>query len=169
MPRPGEPAPPLRFPLVSGARFDLDEARADHDYLVVEVYRGHHCGVCRTHLSELAAKTDDFASYGASLVFVSMNERSLAERAKREWALADVPLGYDLDLETARRWGLFLSSRFRETEPTLFAEPATFVVRRDGVLYAADIRSSPHLRPQLDRVLTLVRRATEGYPPRGIA
>lgn len=169
MPRPGELAPGLRVPTVGGARFDLEEACAEQDYLLVEVYRGHHCGVCETHLGELAAMKDDFAEHGASMVFVSMNERALAEQAKREWALSAVPVGYDLDLDTARRWGLFVSTRLRETEPRMFAEPATFVVRRDGVLYAADIRSSPHIRPQLDRVLTLVRRATEGYPPRGIA
>ncbi|MBO6935320.1 MAG: redoxin domain-containing protein [Deltaproteobacteria bacterium] len=169
MPPPGEPAPELRFPLVGGARFDLDEARAEQDYLIVEVYRGHHCGVCETHLRELAAMKDDFAEYGAALVFVSMNDQALAERAEREWALSAIPIGYDLDLDTARRWGIFISSRFRESEPRTFTEPATFVVRRDGILYAADLRSSPHLRPQLDRLLTLVRRASEGYPPRGIA
>ncbi len=168
MPRPGEPTPELRFPLVGGGRFDLEEARAEQDYLLIEFYRGHHCGVCETHLGELAAMKDDFAAYGASMVFASMNDEALAAQAKREWVLSAIPVGYDLDLDSARRWGLFVSSRFRDTEPKMFVEPATFVVRRDGVLYAADVRSSPHIRPQLDRLLTLVRRATEGYPPRGI-
>lgn len=169
MPKPGEPAPELAFPLVGGGRFVLDEARAAHDYLLIEVYRGHHCGVCRTHLMQLASMKGALGEYGAGLVFVSMNDRALAERAVEEWGIDTVDVGYELSLESARRWGLFISSRFRDTEPALFAEPATFLVRGDGVLYAADVRSSPHLRPQLDRVLTLVRRATEGYPPRGIA
>jgi peroxiredoxin len=167
--RPGEPAPELAFPLVGGGRFVLSEARADHDYLLLEVYRGLHCGVCQAHLRELSAMSDRFAALGCAVVTASMNGRALAEEARVEWGLERILVGYDLAEDDARRWGLFLSHRYRDTEPARFAEPATFVIRGDGALYAADVRSSPHLRPQLERLLTLVRRATEGYPPRGAA
>ena len=163
------PSPALSFPLVGGGVWNLDAARKDHDYLLIEVYRGHHCGVCRTHLRALAAMRADFAEYRAGMVAVSMNERALAEQSVDDWELGGLSVGYELSEEAARTWGLFLSDRYRDTEPARFAEPATFLVQRDGVLYAADVRSSPHLRPQLDRVLTMVRRATEGYPPRGAA
>ena len=167
--RPGRPAPALDVPLVGGGRFALDEARAASAYTLLEIYRGHHCGICRTHLRALAAMRPDLASHGCRLVAVSMNDRELAERAVEEWALDGLDVGYDLTEAAARAWGLFLSDRYRETEPPRFAEPATFLVQRDGLLYAADVRSSPHLRPQLDRLLTMVRRAEEGYPPRGAA
>jgi peroxiredoxin len=166
---PDRPAPELEVTLVDGARFCLREELPRSRYIVIEVYRGAHCSICAAHLQELDACCDELAAHGATTIAVSMNDRTLAIQAATDWKLRRLPLAYGLDLATARAWGLYLSSAITEGEPVIFAEPATFVVRSDGTLYAADVRSSPHLRPQIDRLVTLVRRAAEGYPARGTA
>jgi len=167
--RPGEPVPDLTVARVGGGEWDVHRARRSQDYLLLEIYRGRHCPVCAAHLSALAARREELSGHGCALFACSMNERALAEDAVSAWGLGELEVGYGLDEDTARAWGLYLSDRYRDTEPLRFAEPATFVVRADGTLYAADVRSSPHLRPQVDRLVTLVRRAAEGYPPRGAA
>jgi len=164
---PGSPAPDLDVTLTTGEPYRLRDELPRQSFVVVEVYRGAHCSICRAHLGELDRRCEEFGAHGAALVAVSMNDRALALEAKQSFGLERLPVGYGLDVQAARAFGLYLSTAVKPGEPALFAEPATFVVRSDGVLYAADVRSSPHLRPQVDRLVTLVRRAAEGYPPRG--
>jgi peroxiredoxin len=166
---PGHPVPDLAVTLTSGVPYRLRDELLRNRYVIVEVYRGAHCSICAAHLRELDGRYDELAAHGAATIAVSMNERVVALEGALAWNLSRLPLGYGLDAATARKWGLYFSTRIKETEPALFVEPATFVVRHDGTLYAADIRSSPHFRPQIDRLVTLIRRAEEGYPPRGTA
>jgi peroxiredoxin len=166
---PGRPVPDLAVTLTTGEDYRLRDELIHHNYVIVEIYRGTHCSVCAEHLGELDKRYEDLAAHGAATVAVSMNDRTLTLEAALKWRLSRLPLAYGLDLAAAREWGLYISTGIKDGEPPIFAEPATFVIRSDGTLYAADVRSSPHLRPQLDRLVTLVRRAEEGYPPRGTA
>lgn len=164
---PGQTVPDLTVTLVEDETYRLHERLGAQRYLILEVYRGAHCPICAAHLGALDARMPELRALGASALAVSMNDRDLALKAAEAFQLQHLPLGYGLDQPTARQWGLYLSSRIKDSEPAVFSEPATFVIQSDGLLYAADVRSSPHLRPDLDRLVTLVRRAVEGYPPRG--
>jgi peroxiredoxin len=164
---PGRPVPPLEATLTTGAPFRLHAELERSPFVIVEIYRGTHCGICASYLRNLDARHDELLAHGAAATAVSMNDRDTALEAARTFGLTRLELAYGLDLETAHAFGLYLSNAIKPSEPRVFAEPATFVVSSDGTLYAADVRSSPHLRPELDRLVNLVRRASEGYPPRG--
>ena len=103
-------------------------------------------------------------------------DRNDAERAaitKEKWALPALTLGYGLDLETARRWGLYISASKGPTsagvvEPDLFIEPGLFVVRPDCTLYFASVQTMPFARPHFSDILgALDFVIAKNYPARG--
>jgi len=111
---------------------------------------------------------DDFEQRGIQVVAISSNARELAERTVAEWELDGLTVGYGLSLEDAERWGLFISSALRETEPSHFTEPALFVVRPDGTLYASIVQTMPFSRPPMRSLLKTLEWVIENdYPARG--
>jgi hypothetical protein len=52
-----------------------------------------------------------------------------------------------------RGWGLFISKAIKETEPSEFAKPSSFLIRSDGTIYAAVVNSMPFGRPHLDEII----------------
>jgi peroxiredoxin len=162
-------APELAFDLVGGGRFRLAD-RAPREFTLVVVYRGKHCPLCRKQLEEFAELLPEFTAAGIEVVAVSANDRELAEATVAEWALGDLPVGFGLDLATARRFGLFLSAAVKDSEPDHFVEPGLFVVRPDGTVYAAVVQTMPFSRPPARALLSsLTWIAENGYPARGEA
>ena len=95
-------------------------------------------------------------------------ERS-AELVDR-WHLDRLPVAHSLTEESARAWGLFISSAIKEGEPDRFNEPGLFVLDADGALFWSSIATMPFGRPALDDVLAGLRFAQEhAYPARGAA
>lgn len=166
-PIPGTPAPPLALPLAGGGRYDVADG-ADHAFTVIEFYRGLHCPICSRRLPALQERLDELDQRGARLVAVSMDEESRAERAKVDWGLDRLEIGYGLAEEDARAWGLYISASIAEKEPRRFCEPGQFVVRQDGTLYVGYVATAPFLRPPVDGLLRALDMARErDYPPRG--
>src|SRR5258708_36392009 len=94
-------------------------------------YRGLHCPICRTQLSDLETKLPDFGKRGVGVVAISSDNAERVERSQREWKLPNLRLGYCLDLRVARAWGLYLSTGHVTTsagvdEPDMFSVPAQF-------------------------------------------
>jgi hypothetical protein len=99
-----------------------------------------------------------------------------AERAK---AMADkisatnLRIGYGLSLQTARQWGLYISTSRGQTsigieEPALFSEPGVFIVRPDGTLYYGSTQTMPFARPSFQDLLGAIDFAiAKDYPARG--
>ncbi len=99
-----------------------------------------------------------------------------AERAK---AMADkigatnLRIGYCLSLQTARQWGLYISTSRGQTsigieEPALFSEPGVFIVRADGTLYYGSTQTMPFARPSFQDLLGAIDFAiAKDYPARG--
>jgi peroxiredoxin len=168
MPKPRQPVPVLDVPLVGGGRWVLAEQRPER-FSVVVFYRGVHCPLCKTHITELDALVDKFAEVGAtSVVAVSGDDEGRARRAVEEWDLSRVPVGYGLTQQSMREWGLYISKAIKEGQPNEFSEPGLFVVRPDGTLYAVVQTSFPFLRPHLDEVVDTLRWVNEhDYPARG--
>jgi hypothetical protein len=84
--------------------------------------------------------------------------------------LSKLPIGYDLPIDMAREWGLFISRAVREDEAPIFAEPGTFLVDRGGNLYFAVINSLTRLRPYPKDILEAIDRIIEtGAAARGEA
>ena len=127
---PRQQVPDLRVSLAGGGSFDLSRERPANFTLVV-FYRGLHCPICKTQVRDLEAKLPEFEKRGVGVVAISSNGHERGEKAKAEWGLSNLRVGYGLDLEAARSWGLYISSGRGPTyagvdEPTLFSEPGLF-------------------------------------------
>lgn len=163
---PDTQAPALSLPLVGGGTWTLAD-RTPEAFTMIVVYRGLHCPVCEGYLGKLQAVAKDFGDKGVDLVAVSMDPQDRAEKAKADWGLTDVPVAYGMSEETARSWGLYITSSIKEAEIDVFPEPGTFWVRPDGRLYLIDIASMPFARPDLEILLSKVPAMGNGYPARG--
>lgn len=169
---PREPVPALRLPLAGGGRFDLASESPERFTLLV-FYRGLHCPICKAQLRDLERQLGAFAERGVGAVAVSSDDAARGERTKADWGLSDLRVAYGLALETARAWGLYVSSGRGTTsagieEPALFSEPALYLVRSDGTLYFGSVQTMPFARPHLADVLGAIDYViAKGYPARG--
>jgi peroxiredoxin len=115
----------------------------------------------------------DFTTRGVSVIALSSDRAERAERAKQEWKLPTLRLGYGLDLVGARRWGLYISTGRGVTsagveEPALFSEPGLFLVKRDRTLYFASVQTMPFARPHFADILAALDYViAKDYPARG--
>ncbi len=169
-PLPRQSAPALDLPLVGGGRFELAASAPDQFTLFV-AYRGVHCPQCQKQLSELDGRLGELREVGVDeVVAASGDDQERAERAVREWELANLRVAYGMDEATMRAWGLYLSKGLTDSEPARFSEPGLFLVRPDASLYSAHVQSVPFARPRLDDLLTALAFVREqDYPARGEA
>jgi peroxiredoxin len=171
-PMPRQPVPDLMVRTLIGGPWRLAEQRPERFSLVV-FYRGLHCPICAGYLKDLDGKLAEFAQRGVQAIAVSSDVEERARAAQQRWQLAGLPLGYGLDLVTARRWGLYVSRGRGRTsagieEPDLFSEPGLFLVRPDGTLYFAMVQTMPFARPHFDDVLRALDLVIKNdYPARG--
>ena len=171
---PRQPVPPLAVPSLSGNGLKLVAGNAQSFSLVV-FYRGYHCPICRTYLTELNRLADDFAQRGVEALVLSSDTQERARRAADEWSLDRLDLGYGLPLDVARRWGLYVSTGRGLTstgveEPALFSEPGIFLVRPDLTLYWSSIQTMPFARPHFKDMLGAIDFVVaKDYPARGEA
>lgn len=171
---PNREVPSLTASLVGGGAFDLAAEKPER-YTLLVFYRGLHCPICRKHLEELERRLDDFSKRGVTAIALSMDTRERAERTKAEWGIPKLRLGFGVDLETTRKWGLYTSKGRGTTsigieEPALFSEPGLFLVRTDRTLYFASVQTMPFARPHFaDVVSALDFVIAKNYPARGDA
>ena len=102
-----------------------------------------------------------------SVVAVSMDPEDRAVKSKEEWGLKNTQIAYGMTEETAREWGLYISSSIKEAEVETFPEPGTFWIKPDGSLYLIEIASMPFARPNLKILLSRTGAVGAGYPARG--
>jgi peroxiredoxin len=138
------------------------------DWQLVVVYRGKHCPICKSYLTELNGMLDDFAAIGVDVLALSADPREKAEASASDIGYAGT-IGYGLTPAQMAMLGVYISEpRGPEETDRPFAEPATFVVRDDGVLQIVDISNAPFARPALKSLLDGVRFIRQkGYPVRG--
>jgi len=169
---PRQPVPALKVPFAGGGTFDLGAEKPEHFTLVV-FYRGLHCPICKLQLTDLQRKLSDFAQRGVGVVAISSDGEARAAETKASWGLEVLRLGYGLDLATARRWGLFVSTGRGKTsigveEPACFSEPAIYLVRPDGTLYFGSVQTMPFARPHFADIMSAIDMVVaKNYPARG--
>ena len=174
MPKPREPASPLEVTTLEGKPWRLADRKPD-SFTMVVFYRGLHCPQCSRYLKALADQLSEFEERGVEVIAISADERERAERAKAQWELDGLAIGYGLSIDEARAWGLYISNSRGVTsagveEPRQFNEPGLFLVRPDGTLYWAAVQSVPFARPHFDEVLNAIDFIqSKDYPPRGDA
>ena len=178
---PGDTMPAIDARLVGGkpaggGRWALAREKPEKLSLLA-FYRGIFCPICRVWLADLDRLVPQFEKRGVSVIALSCDKQEGAEKAAAEWGLKHLRIGYRLDVEDARRAGLYISEgrgvnpATGQKEPMLFAEPALLLVRPEGELYAAWIQSTPFARVHIAEILTAVDNfVAKNLPePRGSA
>lgn len=171
---PNQPVPALELNTVGGGRFSI-AAENPQSFAMVVFYRGLHCPICRRYLAELEEVLPQFVKRGVNVFAASSDTEERAEKAKNDWGLKTLRIGYGLSIADARSWGLYISRSNGMTsagvvEPDLFNEPGLFLVRPDGRLYWGTTSTMPFGRPHFNEVLqSLDYVLAKDYPARGDA
>ena len=166
-PTPKHQAPTLKFPLLSGEDWALDQ-QSPASFSLVVFYRGLHCPLCKKYLQQLQELLPDFEERGVNVVAVSMDTEKRARLARKDWELQELHLGYNLNLETAKEWGLYISNAVKDGEPDIFSEPGLFLVDSKNHIYYSAMNSNPWGRPYLPSFVKAVDYIVKaGYPARG--
>lgn len=167
--KPRDPAPALDVALAGGGRFVLS-ANTGKMMTLVLFYRGLHCERCKGYLGEIERMLPEFAKRSVDVVAVSCDTLERAQKSRADWKLPNLKIGYGFAIDAARAWGLYISRAVRDDETPIFAEPATYLIDRDGKIYFAVINSITRMRPYPQDILDTIDRVIEtGAPARGEA
>jgi peroxiredoxin len=168
---PRQPVPPLEVPMAGGGVWRLADEKPQL-FTMIAFYRGQHCKVCSDYLAILDKKLSKFTERGVTAIAISADPQERAEATKLAWKLENLRIGYGLDMESARRWGLYITAgryitRNGLAEPTLFSEPALYLIHPDGNLYFGSVQTMPFARPGWNEVLYAIDFAVEKNYPSG--
>ena len=169
---PRQLVPSLEVATLDGGTWRLAEQSPEAFTLIV-FYRGLHCPICGGYLRDLDRKLEDFAKLGVEVIVISGDDEARARQAQQDWKLENLTVGYGQDLDSAREWGLYISTSRGKTstgfeEPALFAEPGLYLVRPDGQLYFGTVQTMPFARPSFGDILKAIQFVQEkDYPGRG--
>ncbi|MDZ4094264.1 MAG: redoxin domain-containing protein [Paracoccaceae bacterium] len=165
--KPTDTLPEIDVGLAGGGRWRLTENPPDF-LLMIDIYRGYHCPRCRKHMEALSAAMPEFTDLGVDVIALSTDPAERAEKARAEWQVANLPIGYGVPVDLARRLGCYISQSIKDDEHSLFAEPGVFFIRPDLTLYGAVINSFPFARPSVADLIEVAKIVkTRNYPPRG--
>lgn len=157
---PNKTAPSLVLETASGRSFDLEKS-APRTFTLLVFYRGYHCAVCKDYLRELEEKSSEFEKLGVKIVAVSGDTKERAEKARAEWRVERIPLAYRLTVSSMKEWGLFISNAVEAGEPEIFAEPAVFLIDRQGKIFFESLASMPIALPRPEDLLAGIRTVIE--------
>ena len=127
---PSSQTPNLSLPLTAGGSTDDLSlgSGVDGRFTLVLFFRGLHCPVCRKQLSEVERRLDEIHSAGVGrVVAVSMESAERSAELVESWHLERLPVAYGMREESARQWGLFISTSIKDGELPRFNEPGMFV------------------------------------------
>ncbi len=166
---PMQAAPNLMFPLVGGTEWNIQSVPVEK-LLMIVVYRGLHCPVCKTYLRTLNRLQETYADIGVGIVTVSADTLEKAAQSKQDWELDVLDIGYALSETQMRAWDMFVSHSVRDAETAVFPELAFFLIRPDRTIYYSAINSMPFGRPDLKALVSNITWLLDNdYPARGEA
>ncbi|MDM8010875.1 MAG: redoxin domain-containing protein [Parasphingorhabdus sp.] len=169
---PRDPVPNFETEMLDGGRWRLSE-QSPRNFVMIVVYRGYQCPLCKAHLTGLNEHIDTLESLGIETFVVSAESKEQVEKARSEWGLTKLSMGYGLDPTMGHKWGLYISERFKEgkgeSEAELFFEPGLFLIRGDDqTLYYTSIQNMPFGRPDWNEFIRLMGHIVgTDYPARG--
>ena len=172
--KPRTKSPELEIETLDEGQWRLSDQKPENFTMIV-AYRGLHCPICRTYLSELDRNAEEFGKRGVEVIAVSTDTLERAAQTKDEWKLRNLRIGYGLSIPKAREWGLYISSSRGKTsagvvEPDQFNEPGVFLIKPDQTLYASSVATMPFARPHFKEILAAIDFIVEkDYPARGEA
>ena len=169
---PRQKTPDLVLPTLDHGTFDLG-ADASERGTVLCFYRGLHCPICATYLTEFQKRVADFAERGVATVAISSDGEDRAREMMKKIGADTLRFAYDLPLAKAKEWGLYISKSRGKTsigieEPALFSEPGLFMVTPEQSLYYGSVQTMPFVRPHFSELVSALDFAIEkNYPARG--
>lgn len=169
---PRQKTPNLMVPTLDHGEFDVSNDQSERG-TVVCFYRGLHCPICATYLKDFQRHVDDFAQRGVASIAVSSDGEERARAMADKVEARSLRFGYDLSLEKAREWGLYISTSRGKTsigieEPALFSEPGLFLVTPEQTLYYGSVQTMPFVRPHFSELVGALDFAiANDYPARG--
>lgn len=169
---PRQKTPGLALPTLDHGAFDLAAERSERG-TVICFYRGLHCPICATYLTELEKRVDDFARRGVKTIAISADREERARAMAHKIGAQKLRIGYGLPIGKAREWGLYISASRGITsigleEPALFSEPGLFMVTPQQTLYYGAVQTMPFVRPHFSELVGALDFAiANDYPARG--
>lgn len=164
---PRQNVPELSVPTLNSGLWSL-ETSAIQKFVMIVFYRHKNCGVCQSYLGELAGRTQDFKTLGVDTIAISTDDFNGAKTMFDTLPTSDLKVGYNLSIQVANEWGLYLSSARKDTEPDTFSEPGLFLVDQDRRLYYASVQSMPFGRTTFKSLLEwLPKVINQSIPARG--
>ncbi|MEM6941232.1 MAG: peroxiredoxin-like family protein [Pseudomonadota bacterium] len=169
---PRQKTPDLKLQTLDHGTFDLATETSERG-TVICFYRGLHCPICATYLTEFQKRAGDFAERGVGTIAVSSDGQERARKMATKIGAGTLRFGYDLSLTKAREWGLYISTSRGKTsiginEPDLFSEPGLFMVTPEQTLYYGSVQTMPFVRPHFSELVSALDFAIEKkYPARG--
>ncbi|MFO1138077.1 MAG: peroxiredoxin-like family protein [Paracoccus sp. (in: a-proteobacteria)] len=169
---PRQKTPDLRLPTLDHGTFDLAAEKSPRG-TVICFYRGLHCPICATYLTEFEKRADDFARRGVGTIAISSDGQDRARAMAQKIGNGGLRIGHDLSIAQAREWGLYISASRGVTsigieEPALFSEPGLFMVTPQQTLYYGAVQTMPFVRPHFaELVAALDFVIAHDYPARG--
>lgn len=169
---PRQKTPDLRLPTLDHGPFDLSTEASERG-TVLCFYRGLHCPICATYLTEFQKRAGDFAERGVGTIAISSDGEERAREMASKIGAGGLRFAYDLPLAKAREWGLYISTSRGKTsigieEPALFSEPGLFMVTPGQSLYYGSVQTMPFVRPHFSELVGALDFAIKNnYPARG--
>ena len=169
---PRQKTPDLALPTLDHGAFDLTTDGGERG-TVICFYRGLHCPICATYLTEFQKRVADFDERGVKTIAVSSDGEDRTRAMADKIGADTLRFAYDLPLEKAREWGLYISTSRGTTsigieEPALFSEPGLFMVTPAPTLYYGSVPTMPFVRPHFSELVGALDFAIKAsYPARG--
>lgn len=169
---PRQKTPALQLPTLDHGAFDVSAEQSERG-TVICFYRGLHCPICATYLTEFQKRVADFAERGVSTIAVSSDGKERARAMADKIGAHTLRFAYDLPLTKAREWGLYISTSRGKTsigieEPALFSEPGLFLITPEQSLYYGAVQTMPFVRPHFSELVGALDFAIKNnYPARG--
>lgn len=164
---PGMPAPAFEASCPNGRHWKLAQGKTT----LLIFYRGIFCSYCRNYLEDFERLGEQFSLRGIDVVFASADNETMAQQAIERHALNKVRVCHGLTNAQMQDWGIYQSAGNPETgQPTVFSEPALFLIKSDLSLSYLVLNSAPFGRPSAADMLAMIDFITEkgsAFPQRG--
>jgi len=166
--KPADPFPSIEFTMMSGGTERLSD-HAGH-WIMLIVYRGHHCPRCKAYIAHLHELVDAYAKRDVLIRLATTDPEPVVARtiAENQWSLQ---VAHSLSIEHSKQLGLYITDHDEEYElDGQYAEPGLFLINPEGLTQVIATSNSPSVRPDLDVVLDgIIGTQDRNLPIRGLS
>lgn len=147
--KPGDQAPDFTLPATDGSQLTLSSAWSNGS-VILTFYRGDFCPVCNLYLHTLQESASQFREAGAQIVAVSADKSELESQTVERHHIS-FPVLSDPQRRAVGAYDVVYNEREGH------AEPATFIISREGKILYESIISGPLGRPTPEDLMKIVR------------